>query len=151
MKVVQLDEKKLVGLRVVCPGDEFVNEIPKTSVKLYQRLGEINRKKSTNMIGAFVVGDCSEENDGYWVCVEVEDFVNVPQGMVTLSVPAQTYAVINHKGPNHQIRNSYEILHRWMTEQGFERNLEAWHLEIMQEWGSGDASDIEIDLYDTIK
>jgi hypothetical protein len=32
VKVVQLAEKKLVGVRVVCPGDEYVNEIPNAGV-----------------------------------------------------------------------------------------------------------------------
>lgn len=41
MKVVELSEKKLVGIRVVCPGDEYVNEIPKASIKLKERLNEI--------------------------------------------------------------------------------------------------------------
>lgn len=41
MKVVELDEKKLVGIRVVCPDDQYVKEIPKTSALLKQRLGDI--------------------------------------------------------------------------------------------------------------
>lgn len=152
MKVVELDEKKLVGIRVVCPGDQYANEIPKASVMLRYRLGEIQEViHPARLVGAFIVGDYSEEEDGYWVCVEVSEFKEIPEDMVSLVVPKQKYAVITHKGPNHQIRNSYEQLHRWIDDHQLERIHRAWHLEISDEWGQDGINDIEVDLYDTIK
>ncbi|WP_316246782.1 hypothetical protein [Paenibacillus ihumii] len=41
MKIVELNEKKLVGIRVICPGDQYVSEIPKAAIQLKERLGEI--------------------------------------------------------------------------------------------------------------
>lgn len=151
MKVVQLPEKKLVGLRVVCPGEEYSNEIPKAALVLADRISEIKQKVSSNLIGAFVAGDFSDELDGYWVCVEVEEFTEIPDGMVTLTVPTQRYAVVTHKGPNNKIRNTYKLLHDWITENSYERDLSAWHLEIMQVWGNINSQDITVELYDTIK
>ncbi|TVX96257.1 GyrI-like domain-containing protein [Cohnella terricola] len=151
MRIVELNEKKLVGIRVVCPGDQYVNEIPKASFKLKERLNEINDVVNpTRLVGAFVVGDFSEEEDGYWVCIEVKEINKVPEGMVYLVVPKQKYAVIRHKGPNHEIRNTYEKLHKWIKENKFERLQRSWHLEISDEWGHMEKVDIEIDLYDTI-
>jgi predicted transcriptional regulator YdeE len=152
VQVVELNEKKLVGIRVVCPGDQYVNEIPKASFELKERLNEINDLISpVSLVGAFVVGDFSEEEDGYWVCVEVNEIRKVPEGMVSLVVPKQKYAVISHKGPNYEIRNTYEKLHKWIEENRFERLQRSWHLEISDEWGFKEINDIEIDLYDTIK
>ncbi len=152
VKIIELDEKKLVGIRVICPGDQYVNEIPKASYDLKQRLSEINDVVSpAKLVGAFVVGDFSEEEDGYWVCVEVKDIREVPEGMVSIVVPKQKYAVIRHKGPNYEIRNTYEKLHNWIEENRLERLQRSWHLEISNEWGLKEISDIEIDLYDTIK
>lgn len=143
---------KLVGLRVVCEGDQYVNEIPKASIILKERLNEIKEVLTpVRLIGAFIVSDYSDEEDGYWVCVEVKEYDEVPDGMVSLTIPPQKYAVIRHVGPNHEIRNTYEILHKWIEEKGFERICRSWHLEISDEWGIRDTKEIEVDLYDTIK
>ncbi|MGM0883064.1 MAG: GyrI-like domain-containing protein [Bacillota bacterium] len=152
MRVVQLESKKLVGIRVICEGDQYVNEIPKAAKKLEERILQIKNVIDPNkMIGAFVVGDYSDEEDGYWVCVEVEEYDEIPEGMVSLNVPEQRYAVITHTGSNHEIRNTYEALHQWINENGFERVLNTWHLEITENWGSQESNAYEIDLYDTIK
>ena len=151
VKVVELSEKRLVGLRVVCPGDQYVNEIPKASFKLKERLNEIDVISPVRLVGAFIAGDYSEEEDGYWVCVEVDEIRQVPEDMVSLIVPQQKYAVIRHKGPNYAIRHTYEKLHHWIEENNLERWHRAWHLEISDEWGIKDVTNIEVDLYDTIK
>ncbi|MGZ9583699.1 GyrI-like domain-containing protein [Paenibacillus marinisediminis] len=152
MRIVELDEMKLVGIRVVCSGDQYVHEIPKATLTLKERLTEIqNAVIPSRLIGAFVVGDYSEEEDGYWACVEVSEISLVPEGMVSLVVPKQKYAVLTHQGPNVEIRNTYEKLHAWIEANNLERLHRAWHLEISSEWGNGETSDLEVDLYDTIK
>lgn len=152
MKVVELSEMRLVGIRVICHGDQYVNDIPKASFKLKERLNEINDVISpVRLVGAFIAGDFSEEEDGYWVCVEVDEIRQVPEGMVSLIVPKQKYAVIRHKGPNYEIRSTYEKLHHWIKENNLERSQRAWNLEISDEWGTKEINDIEVDLYDTIK
>jgi Uncharacterized protein conserved in bacteria len=152
VKVVELSEKSLVGIRVVCPGDQYVNEIPKAAFKLKERLNEISDVISpARLVGAFIAGDFSEEEDGYWVCVEVNEIKEVPDGMVSLVVPKQKYAAIRHTGPNYKIKNTYEKLHTWIEENKLERLQRSWHLEISDEWGTMETNDIEVDLYDTIK
>ncbi|MFK7694666.1 GyrI-like domain-containing protein [Paenibacillus sp. HJGM_3] len=146
MEVVQLGRKHLIGFRVVCEGDRYFQEIPQTAAKLRERVKEIEGAVNPEqLIGAFVVGDCTEEQDGYWIGVEVErwDGMTIPPGMVGLEVPAQRYAVIRHRGPNTGIPRTYETLHAWIAAQGYTRNLCAWHLEIT-------AGPNEIDLYDTL-
>lgn len=160
MKIAELGQKKLVGIRVVCAGDQYVHEIPKAAVQLKERLAEIKSLiYPLRLIGAYVAGDYSEEEDGYWVSVEVEDSnetaeAEIPQGMVSLVVPRQKYAVLKHKGPHDQVSGSYVKLHQWIEANGLERIPRAWHLEISEDWGhevEGGITEIETYLYDTIK
>lgn len=151
MKITALDEMKLVGLRVVCPGDQYIYEIPKASYMLKNRLDEIKHKVvPAHMVGAYVVGDYTDEEDGYWACVEVSDFEDIPAGMVTISIPQQRYAVKEHYGSNHLIWKTYEELHKWIAENGYERNLRAWHIEISEKWGEETGNEVKVVLYDTI-
>ncbi|MBT2704475.1 GyrI-like domain-containing protein [Chryseobacterium sp. ISL-80] len=60
--------------------------------------------------GDFVVDNRSDEEDGYWVCVEVSDYEDIPGNMVNLTIPAQRYAVIRYKGSNEKIRDTYSEL-----------------------------------------
>lgn len=149
MTVKELDEIKLVGFRVLCPGDQYIVEIPKASLQLSERIGEI--KQVTNPLqqyGAFTVKtECGNE-DGYWVGVEVNEYEDIPTGMVTLTVPAQKYAVIRHTGPNDKMIESYNELHKWIEENKFVRLKNKWHLEKYYNWN--DPSSVDVELFDTI-
>ncbi|MEH7442954.1 GyrI-like domain-containing protein [Bacillus sp. JJ1122] len=147
--VKELDEIKLVGFRVLCPGDQYIVEIPKASLRLSERIGEI--KQVTNPLqqyGAFTVKtECANE-DGYWVGVEVNEYEDIPTGMVSLTVPSQKYAVIRHTGPNDKIVESYNELHKWIDENKFVRLKNKWHLEKFYNWT--DPSNVDVELFDTI-
>ncbi|MCQ6562494.1 effector binding domain-containing protein [Paenibacillus mendelii] len=151
VKVLALGELKVVGLRVICKdGDAYKNEIPKAAVELKRRIGEIaNRVVPERMIGVFVAGDYSQDEDGYWVCVQVEEIADVPEGMSSLTVPPQSYAVTLHKGRTDMIFRTYELLHHWIAEHGYERVQRSWHLEIYEQWGEP-ADTVEVLLHDTI-
>lgn len=147
--LTQLSELKLVGFRVLCPGDQYIKEIPKASKQLSDRLGEIKNVVNPSLqYGAFVVETDSNENDGYWVCVEVTGFKEVPEGMVTLTIPSQNYAVIRHCGSNVLIRDTYHLLHQWVESNGYQRLKDKWHLEIFHDWSDPDNLDME--LLDTV-
>ncbi|WP_323368613.1 hypothetical protein [Radiobacillus deserti] len=73
-KIIELDELKLVGFRVLCPGDQYITEIPKASQKLSERIKEIKQVVNPSLqYGAFVVENQTAEDDGYWVSVQVEE------------------------------------------------------------------------------
>ncbi|MBT2691667.1 GyrI-like domain-containing protein [Bacillus sp. ISL-55] len=148
-EVKQLPEVKLVGIRVLCPGDQYVIEIPKASKVLSERVAEI-----TNVVnpalqhGAFVVDNSASEEDGYWVCVEVSEFEEIPKDMVTLTIPAQMYAVLRHRGANVEIKQAYNELHQWIEANGYQRLTNKWHLEAFHEWS--DPANIDVELRDTV-
>lgn len=148
--VISLDELKLVGYRVLCSGDQYSVEIPKAVRRLEQTLWKIKHLKNPSIqIGAFVVDINTDEEDGYWTCMEVEAFEDIPEGMVALTIPAQSYAVWEHQGPTTGIMNSYEELHQWIEENHYSRLTNSWHLEVYYQWR--DSNSLKVALLDTVR
>jgi len=58
--------------------------------------------------------------DGFihYAVVEVERIEEVPEGMVTISVPALTYAACSHR-KGQSIDQSYNNIYAWIAEQGY--------------------------------
>ncbi len=136
-------------LRVLCAGDEYIVEIPKASFLLNERISEIKQVVNpSQQYGAFVVENETADNDGYWVCVEVKKFEDIPSDMVTLTIPPQWYAVTRHKGDNKKIRNAYDELHKWIDDNNYTRLKDKWHLEKFYSWQ--DARNVDVELFDTI-
>ncbi|WP_240189943.1 GyrI-like domain-containing protein [Bacillus sp. P14.5] len=147
---IKMEEIKLAGLRVLCPGDQYIKEIPKASLRLENRMSEISHIANPHrQIGAFKVEESTEAEDGYWVCVEVTAFEDVPEDMVTLTVPAQSYAVYHHQGSNKDIMQSYGYLHKWIDASGYKRLKGRWHLELYSSWA--DPERLSVELCDTVE
>nr|WP_226675947.1 GyrI-like domain-containing protein [Mesobacillus jeotgali] len=148
-EVKYFSEMKLVGIRVLCPGDQYIVEIPKASKRLSERMNEIANVVNRELqYGAFVVEHSSNEEDGYWVCVEVSEFEGIPDDMVALTIPAQMYAVLRHQGANVKIRQTYNELHQWIEVNGYQRLTAKWHLEAFYEWT--DPANLDVELMDTV-
>ncbi|MEH7347157.1 GyrI-like domain-containing protein [Bacillus sp. JJ1532] len=145
-----LDELRLVGFRVLCSGDQYLVEIPKASLRLCERISEI--KQVVNPIeqfGAFVVENETADEDGYWVCVEVKEYEDIPTDMVTLTIPPQKYAVRRHKGSNYKIMEAYNDLHKWIEDNNYVRLKDKWHIERFYDWK--DTEKVDVELLDTIE
>jgi predicted transcriptional regulator YdeE len=147
--VRDVEEKKLVGFRVVCKDmSGYGQEIPNASMLLKQRINEIKHLvEPVKLIGAFKAAETSEEDDGYWVCYEVHDVGDIPEGMVSLVVPAQKCAVLNFKGHASEIFRVYTHLHKWIEENGYTRIPDKWSLEIYSKWSENED---HVDLCDPI-
>lgn len=147
--IKELSELRLVGFRVLCSGDQYIEEIPKASLQLSKRIREIKHVLDPfHQYGAFVVDQESEDVDGYWVGVEVTEYEDIPADMVTLTIPPQRYAVLRHKGANSKIRDSYNNLHMWIEKNKYTRLKNKWHLEKYYSWEV--AENIDVELLDTI-
>ncbi|MGP4059518.1 GyrI-like domain-containing protein [Halobacillus sp. H74] len=145
----EIAKKSLVGFRVVCDDmTDYGQEIPEASLSLVRRKSEIKQLvKPVNLIGAFKAAETTEEDDGYWVCFEVHEFEDIPDGMVKLVVPSQKYAVLNFNGHASEIFKVYTHLHKWIGENGYKRVPEKWSLEIYSKWTE---SEDKVDLCDPI-
>jgi predicted transcriptional regulator YdeE len=143
--LTELEGMKLVGFRVVCEDMEgYGREIPKASMLLESRRDEIQYLVNPlKLVGAFKVVDSPPEDDGYWVCFEVDEFEDIPDGMVSLVIPAQKYGVLHFQGHASQIFSVYPHLHQWLDEKGYKRNVEGWNLEIYSKWT---AKEDQVDL-----
>jgi predicted transcriptional regulator YdeE len=147
--ITELGEIKLVGFRVMCPGDQYIVEIPKASLRLSERIREIKQVVNPlHQYGAFVVKNDSAEEDGYWIGVEVNEYEDIATDMVTLTIPSQAYAVIRHKGPNDKIMESYNELHKWIEENKYVRLKNKWHLEKYYSWVN--PANVDVELFDTV-
>ena len=148
--IKEVGELNLVGFRVLCPDDQYIVEIPKTSLQLNKRISEIKHVKNPlQQVGAFVVEHEFGKEDGYWVCVEVKEFEDIPHEMVTLTIPPQRYAALRHKGANYKIMDAYKKLHLWIEENKYERLKNKWHLEIFH--SMKDSENLDVELLDTIE
>ena len=148
--IKNIGEIKLVGYRVQCPGDQFVIEIPRVAALLNSRIGDIPKTvDSTIQWGAFIVEGCSADDDGYWIGIEVSEYEEIPDGMVGLTIPPQRYAMMRHKGSNHSIRGSYEVLHKWIKDCGYTRLKNKSHLERYDSWK--EKYNVDMVLLDTIE
>ena len=148
--IEELGEIKLVGFRVLCEGEQYIHEIPKAASQLKNRIGEISQIINSSVhYGAFMVDQYAQEEDGYWIGVQVKEHNPIPEGMCSLTIPPQRYVVSKFSGANDKIRESYTSLHEWIEENGFERQLNKWHLERYYGWS--DANHVKVDLLDTIK
>jgi predicted transcriptional regulator YdeE len=150
MKVKKIGELKLVGFRVVCPGDHYIIEIPKAAAKLKERVDEIQDLVNKQVqLGAFIAEDTTPDLDGYWVGMEVEKIGAIPPGMVLLTIPPQTYVSVFYQGPNHGIRDAYRDMHEWAEINGYTRRRDLWHVERFFRFDSSEQ--VEVELLDTIE
>ncbi|MBW7457442.1 effector binding domain-containing protein [Paenibacillus sepulcri] len=149
VKVVVLPELKLIGIRVAAADAAgYAEQIPPAFERLRARREEIaGRVEPEKLYGAFYVSSETEQEEGYWACAEVEDILSVPEGMEAVKVPPQSYAVTDHRGQISQIFQTYEQLHKWIADKGYERVLHAWHLEQYEAAGRGA---VIVHLHDTI-
>ncbi|MFC7784116.1 GyrI-like domain-containing protein [Rossellomorea sp. GCM10028870] len=149
IKVKEIGGLNLVGFRVVCPGDEYIIEIPKAAAKLKERVDEIQHLVNKQIqLGAFVAEDATVDLDGYWVGMEVEKIEVIPPGMVSLTIPPQAYVSTFYQGTNHGIRDAYRDMHEWAEINGYARRRDLWHVERFYRFDNSDQ--VEVELLDTV-
>lgn len=119
----------LVGLKVSCPFEEFPIEIPKASLVLKSRVGEIKHVVQSDVqIGVHKEQPAPEE-DAYFICYQVSAIADVPEGMIGITVPERAYAVAEYQGLPEGCHTTYARLDDWITEQGMHKEPAAWTLE----------------------
>ncbi|REJ10405.1 AraC family transcriptional regulator [Halobacillus trueperi] len=143
-KVEEKEAFTLIGYRVVCDGEDYTVEIPKAAEKLRRRFTDADVQ-----VGAFIPGECKEEDDGYWIGVPMDQDTTIPDDMDHLKIEKQTYAMTTYKGSNERIREAYASLHEWMEREGYPRDLEAWHVEVYHSWQ--DKDQLHMELWETVR
>ena len=150
-----LPEKKLAGKRLTV---SFVNC---RTAELWSSFMP-RRKEIKNNIGSelfsvqyyrplfFESINPTEEFDK-WATVEVSDFNNVPEGMVTLTIQSGLYAVFIYKGDGSDAENIFTyILKNWLPASEYELD-DRLHFEILGEKYKRNDPDSEEEIWIPVK
>ncbi|MBH0230396.1 GyrI-like domain-containing protein [Halobacillus yeomjeoni] len=123
-KVVKKSSFKVVGSYCQTMMDEREVKIPRLMEHFHtSKLHKVrNRINSPCSIGMFVdPPNWNEDTEAfYWIAaVEVDRYEKVPQDMITKTIPAHTYAVLEYDPSVHDF-NPYPYLFKWIKEEGYE-------------------------------
>ncbi|WP_226581777.1 GyrI-like domain-containing protein [Halobacillus litoralis] len=150
-KVVRKSNFKVVGVYCQTMMDEREIKIPQLMEEFHKtKLSKVkNRVNAPRSIGMFVdPPNWDEMNDAfYWIAaVEVDSFEKIPQDMITKTIPAQKYAMVEYDPSVHDF-NPYPYLHQWIKDQGYD-NVDGFGFE---EYHSYTGSSTSYRLYLPIK
>ncbi|MCG8499864.1 MAG: GyrI-like domain-containing protein [Firmicutes bacterium] len=149
-KLVEKQAFKVVGMRGTftlqknCIGDLWAQFNP--------RIAEIKTIVNPNV--SFGICECTGEGEAneesefnYVAGVETDSAEDVPEGMITKTVPAAKYAVFTHKGSVDKMGETYNYIYgTWFPQSGYKR-AEACDLEVYSERFTGpydEGSEIDI-------
>lgn len=130
MQLVEKGVMKFVGIRLKCDSfEEFQVKIPETVEELKARTAEISRPIDTQRVFGLFKVDAQPSEDGYWVCLQVEEIENVAEGFEGLSIEPSKYASLQHVGLPKDIHQAYANLHEEIAQNGHQRLLDQWSIE----------------------
>jgi AraC family transcriptional regulator len=161
-KIVTKDEFKIVGLK--CSTTLKDNAENRTIPKLWQgfipRMSEVknavNPKESYGIClndSTFDLKEFSDEEEyEYLAGLEVPDFDNMPEGMITRVIPKQKYAVFTHKGSLDKLSKTYDYIYGTWAAKGEEKIADADDFELYDErFDAQNPENSEMDIYVPIK
>ncbi len=129
-KICKMDEIKIIAVKCVHENLASIalDAWKEALEKAYSIPGWINRKLR---YGVFPESDHIGPTKvyTYWVGIEVDSFVVIPEGMEALTLPAREYAVVRCQGPGEQIYQAYRYLDQWIEDNGYERDPQALGFE----------------------
>jgi predicted transcriptional regulator YdeE len=117
MEVIEKAGFKAVGIQVVADWQGLHKEMPITWQIFKQRIDEISDRRADQLI------DISLKYEGglytQIICVEVQDFDRVPDGMVTCFIPTQKYIHYYHEGTLQEIAQAFGKMYKWADEHNY--------------------------------
>ncbi|MGR9048288.1 GyrI-like domain-containing protein [Halobacillus faecis] len=124
-QVVRRSNIKVVGVSCQTMMDEREYKIPRLMEQFHTtNLPKVrNRVNAPRSIGMFVdPPNWNEMTDAfYWIAaVEVDSFEKIPPNMITKTIPAHTYAMLEYDPSVHEF-NPYAYLHQWIKDEGYQQ------------------------------
>ncbi|NOU93635.1 AraC family transcriptional regulator [Paenibacillus sp. LMG 31456] len=142
IELVKLESKEaftVIGIQ--CPLSPI--EAPKVWHSFIQNIHLIeNRVQSTVSLGV-----CDDLNQRYIASVEVDKVDVVPEGMVSLEIPANEYAVFKHKGSIQGINESFQEIGRWLHQNNYKGTHKPPFFELYDERYQGESEESEFTIY----
>lgn len=120
VKIIQHPATKLVGLRY--QGKNENNEIAGLWVEFNRRYREIQHNTRGAAIGVCrVLPGLPEGEFEYTACAQVSEIADVPEGMVSLELPALKVVAYPHHGKLDTLGETYQALYQgWLPQSGLE-------------------------------
>lgn len=138
---------KSVGM--IFTGTPGSNEIPELWDKFVPHLDSIPNRINHNVCYGIINPFGPKENDGeidYVAAVEVENFDDIPEGMVSADVPEAYYAVFTHKGPISKFMESIKfVFGEWLPNSEYTLTGTP-ELEIYDERFNAESENSECDI-----
>ena len=127
------------------------SRIPELWGRFAPRIHEVPHRRGTHTLGLCLDADpgtAAEITFTYLAGVEVERIGEVPEGMTTLAVPANTYAVLTHHGHLSRLPDTVKhVWGRWLPASRY-RHVPAPDFELYdpERWDPG-TGEGDVDLY----
>lgn len=103
---------------------DYITVAPELWEKFLSRRSELEHRMRGQCYGFALSsdGDVMEESIKYMAAFEVKDLSQIPPGMETLEVPAQTYALFEKKGNEEHSRTLIDYIYGiWLPNSSYER------------------------------
>ncbi len=117
MDVIEKQGLMVVGIQVSVSQDYLFTELPHIWNIFFERYKEIANRVDTKFMNICL--SKKEKINTYLVCVEVNEFENIPEGMTALDFPAYEYIHKIHHGKVSSIDDSFDKMSKWATEKGY--------------------------------
>lgn len=124
-RIIQKESFKVVGisLETLLKDEREQRNIPKLHQEFQKRITEINHRTNADHMGIFVdPPNYDYRTDKFkWIAgVEVSSFSEIPEGMESITIPANTYACTTYRGTMDQAYLTYDFLYKWVEESEYE-------------------------------
>jgi predicted transcriptional regulator YdeE len=124
IEIVERQEVKLVGYSLEASLNDIIQS--KIVAKLREELSDkSNLIKSRLDEGIYLVQiypHCEWTPDVVYrhiIAIEVSTFEDIPEGMITHSIPSGRYIKFSHEGPESEIGNTYDLINEWLEKNDF--------------------------------
>ena len=107
----------IVGYRIETNWSNLFLEIPRTWKKLYHQSTKIKNKIDNRFFEISL-----EKKDEIYteiLCAEVSEIESIPEGMIGMTIPAQSYVNNKHYGSHNKIVDSFREMYSWAKENGY--------------------------------
>lgn len=159
-KFLQVAEKQIVGVggrmySAISPKNNSQEVASSLWGNFKTRIGEVKSRVDSRSIGfcESTSGSFEAHPEEYFYVAgtEVEDTSQIPEGMVTKTIPAGRYAVFTHKGRVDKIEHSMRyIFGSWLPKSG-EELRDAPEFSVIEPGFDPNSEDSEFDIYIPVK
>ena len=131
--ITNLDQIKLVGISktlnsmLTAESNSYV-EIPRLWIQFIEKKNDIQHRSSTVSTGYCLHTDSNHIN--YLAAVEVKEFNDLPEGLITQTIPGGKHAVFTHFGKLDHLKKTINYIYTKGLPQAGLRQRAEYHLEV---------------------